>query len=83
MNENWIDKDEVTIGTDIVAIAKQKTGLANFKNTGVIRGFLEVIIQIVLFIYRSTIHPIYRNASLDGVTGFFLVVHFHFRAIIL
>jgi uncharacterized phage protein gp47/JayE len=72
MNESWIDKDEATIRTDIVDIAKKETGLSNFKSTGVLRGFLEVIITIVLFIYKTAINPIYRNASLDGATGFFL-----------
>ena len=72
MQDSWIDQDEKTIRDDIITIAKQETGLTNFKSTGVLRGFLEVIIMIVQFIYRTAINPIYRNASLDGATGFFL-----------
>jgi uncharacterized phage protein gp47/JayE len=72
MNESWIDTEEKAVREDIISIAKQETGLTNFKSTGVLRGFLEVIIKIVLFIYRTAINPIYRNASLDGATGIFL-----------
>ena len=72
MNETWIDKEEKAVRDDIITIAKQETGLSNFKSTGVLRGFLEVIITIVLFVYRTAINPIYRNASLDGATGIFL-----------
>jgi hypothetical protein len=72
MQNSWIDKDEKTIRDDIITIAKQETGLTNFKSTGVLLGFLEVIIKIVQFIYRTAINPIYQNASLDGATGFFL-----------
>jgi hypothetical protein len=72
MNETWIDKEKKAVREDIITIAKQETGLTNFKNTGVLRGFLEVIIKIVLFIYRTAINPIYCNASLDGATGIFL-----------
>ena len=72
MNESWIDKDETTIRDDIIRIAKQHTGLTNFKSTGVLRGFLETIIAILAFTYRSAINVLYKNASLDGAEGFFL-----------
>jgi uncharacterized phage protein gp47/JayE len=72
MSDSWIDKEEKAVREDIMTIAKQETGLTNFKSTGVLRGFLEVIIKIVLFIYQTAINPIYRNASLDGATGIFL-----------
>jgi uncharacterized phage protein gp47/JayE len=72
MQESWIDKDETTIRNDIIAIAKQETGLTNFKSTGILRGFLEVMSRIVVFIYRSAINVLYKNASLDGAEGFFL-----------
>ncbi|MDR1175320.1 MAG: baseplate J/gp47 family protein [Treponema sp.] len=72
MNESWIDKSEEEIRSDITALAKQETGLTNFKSTGVLRGFLEVIIKIVVYIYQTAINSIYQNASLDGATGFFL-----------
>jgi hypothetical protein len=72
MKESWIDTDEKSIRDDIVSIAKEKTSLTNFKSTGILRGFLEVIIAVVAFIYRTAINPIYRNASLDGATGIFL-----------
>jgi hypothetical protein len=51
MRERWIDTDEKSIRDDIVIIFKERTGLTNFKSTGVLRGFLEVIIRIVLFMY--------------------------------
>jgi|GEM_PF-1109511 len=72
MQESWIDIDDEIIRDDIVAIAKEKTGLTNFKSTGVLRGILEVLIVCVSFIYRSAINAIYKNATLDGATGFFL-----------
>jgi uncharacterized phage protein gp47/JayE len=72
MQESWIDKPENVIRDDIVSIAKEKTGLTNFKSTGVLRGFLEVLASVVFFIYKTAINPIYSNASLDGATGFFL-----------
>jgi uncharacterized phage protein gp47/JayE len=72
MNETWIQRDEKTIRDDIIAIGKQETGLTNFKNTGVLRGFLETIARVVIFIYQTAVNPIYVNASLDGATGFFL-----------
>jgi uncharacterized phage protein gp47/JayE len=72
VKESWIDKNERVIREDIIAIAKKETGLTNFKSTGVLRGFLEVIIKIIVFIYQTAINPIYRNASLDGATGIFL-----------
>ena len=72
MQESWIDQDEKTIRADIVQIAKEKTGLTNFKNTGVLRGFLETIVAVVAFIYRTAINPIYTNGTLDGATGIFL-----------
>jgi uncharacterized phage protein gp47/JayE len=55
-----------------VEIAKQETGLTNFKSTGVLRGFIEVMARVVVFIYRTAINPIYRNATLDGATSVFL-----------
>ncbi|MDR1128198.1 MAG: baseplate J/gp47 family protein, partial [Treponema sp.] len=72
MNETWIDKDEKTIRDDIVAIAKQETGLTNFKNVGVLRGLIEVISRAVFFIYRTAINPSYANATLDQAAGIFL-----------
>jgi uncharacterized phage protein gp47/JayE len=72
MNESWIDKDEKTIRDDIVTIAKKETGLTNFKNTGVLRGLIEVISRAAFFIYQSAINPIYRNATLDKAAGVFL-----------
>jgi hypothetical protein len=48
MKESWIDTDEKTVREDIMTIAKEETGLTNFKSTGVLRGFLEVIIKIRL-----------------------------------
>jgi hypothetical protein len=72
MRESWIDKDDKTIRDDIISIAKEKTGLTNFKNTGVLRGFLEVITAVVFFVYKTAINPIYSNATLDGAAGVFL-----------
>jgi len=72
MRESWIDADDKTIRDDIVAIAKEKTGLTNFKSTGVLRGILEVLAACVCFIYRSAINPIYANATLDGASGIWL-----------
>jgi uncharacterized phage protein gp47/JayE len=72
MRESWIDKDDKTIRDDIVSIAKEKTGLTNFKSTGVLRGFLEVLAAVVFFIYKTAINPIYTNATLDGATDVFL-----------
>jgi uncharacterized phage protein gp47/JayE len=72
MQESWIDKTDNVIRDDIVSLAKANTGLSSFKSTGVLRGFLEVLAQVVFFIYRTAINPIYANASLDGATGFFL-----------
>ena len=72
MQESWIDKDDKTIRDDIVVIAKEKTGLTNFKSTGVLRGFIEVIAACVFFIYKTAINPIYENATLDGAADIFL-----------
>ncbi|MDR3356034.1 MAG: baseplate J/gp47 family protein [Spirochaetaceae bacterium] len=72
MMESWIDKDDKTIRDDIISIAKTNTGLSNFKSTGVLRGFLEVIAAAVFFIYKTAINPVYSNATLDGATGVFL-----------
>ncbi|MDR3019899.1 MAG: baseplate J/gp47 family protein [Treponema sp.] len=72
MRDTWIDADDETIRDDIVKIAKEKTGLTNFKSAGVLRGILEVLIACVSFIYRTSINAIYKNATLDGATGFFL-----------
>jgi uncharacterized phage protein gp47/JayE len=72
MNDTWIGKDEKTIMDDILSIAKEETGLTSFKSVGVLRGFLEVIKYVVVFIYKTAINSIYDNASLDGATGFFL-----------
>jgi uncharacterized phage protein gp47/JayE len=69
---SWIDADDAIIRDDIVAIAKDKTGLTNFKSTGVLRGIIEVIAACVSYIYRSAINPIYENATLDGANGIFL-----------
>jgi uncharacterized phage protein gp47/JayE len=70
--KTWINKSEKEIRTDIVAIAKEETKLTNFKSTGVLRSFIEVITKIVIFIYVSAINMIYKNASLSGATGIFL-----------
>jgi len=70
--KTWINKSEKEIRDDIVAIAKEETKLTNFKNTGVLRSFVEVITKIVIFIYVSAINMIYKNASLSGATGIFL-----------
>ena len=72
MRKSWIDTDDKTIRDDIVSIAKENTKLTNFKSTGVLRGFVEVFAACVIFVYKSAINLIYRNATLDGATGFFL-----------
>jgi hypothetical protein len=72
MSDSWINKNENEIRDDIVAIAKEETKLSNFKSTGVLRGFIEVIARVVFAIYRSAINPIYNNAALDSAAGFFL-----------
>lgn len=72
MQDSWIDKAEHEIRDDIVEIAKQNTGLTNFKSTGVLRGFIEVIASSVFFIYKTAINPIYTNATVDKATGVFL-----------
>ena len=72
MRESWIDADDKSIRDDIVSIAKEKTGLANFKSTGVLRGTIEVLAACVSFIYKTAINPIYRNAAPDGASGIFL-----------
>ena len=68
MQDTWIDKAEHEIRDDIVAIAKKNTGLTNFKSTGVLRGFIEVIASVVFFIYKTAINPIYTNATVDKAT---------------
>jgi uncharacterized phage protein gp47/JayE len=72
MQESWIDKSDSVIRDDIVSIAKTNTGLTNFKSTGVLRGFLEVLASVAFFIYKTAINPIYSNATLDRATGVFL-----------
>jgi hypothetical protein len=72
MRESWIDRTDREIRDDIVEIAKEETGLTNFKSIGVLRGFIEVISRVVVFIYQSAINQIYRNAALSGATGIFL-----------
>jgi uncharacterized phage protein gp47/JayE len=72
MQESWIDKTDSVIRDDIVSIAKEKTGLTNFKSTGILRGFIEVLAGVVFFIYKTAINPIYSNATLDGASGVFL-----------
>jgi hypothetical protein len=72
MRESWIDENDRVIRDDIVSVAKTNTGLTNFKSTGVLRGFIEVLAYVVVFIYRTAINPIYSNATLDGATGIFL-----------
>ena len=74
MRESWIDADDKTIRDDIVSIAKEKTGLTNFKSTGVLRGIIEALAACVIFIYKTAINPIYRNATLDGAAGLFLTL---------
>jgi uncharacterized phage protein gp47/JayE len=71
--KSWINKSEREIRDDIVTIAKEETKLTNFKSTGVLRSFVEVISKIVIFIYVSAVNMIYKNASLSGATGIFLV----------
>jgi uncharacterized phage protein gp47/JayE len=70
--KTWINKSEKEIRDDIAAIAKEEIKLTNFKSTGVLRSFVEVIAKIVIFIYISAINMIYKNASLSGATGIFL-----------
>ena len=72
MLKSWIDKSDREIRDDIVAIAKEETGLTSFKSTGVLRGFIEVIARVVIFIYQSAINQIYKNATLQGASGIFL-----------
>jgi uncharacterized phage protein gp47/JayE len=72
MRDSWIDADDKTIRDDIVSIAKENTKLTNFKSTGVLRGLLEVFSVCVSFVYKTAINLIYKNATLDGATGFFL-----------
>lgn len=72
MRESWIGTDEKAIRDDIVSIAREKTGLTNFKSTGVLSGFLEALATVVFFIYKTAINPVYTNATLDGATGIFL-----------
>jgi uncharacterized phage protein gp47/JayE len=72
MRESWINRSDREIRDDIAAIAKEETGLSNFKSTGVLRAFVEVIARVVIFIYQSAINQIYKNATLSGAAGIFL-----------
>jgi uncharacterized phage protein gp47/JayE len=72
MADSWINKSEKEIRNDIVAIAKEETGLTSFKSVGVLRGFVEAIVRVVIFIYQTAINQIYKNATLKGATGIFL-----------
>jgi uncharacterized phage protein gp47/JayE len=72
VKNSWIDQTDTAIRDDIVSIGKKNTGLTNFKSTGILRGFLEVLAQVVFFVYKTAINPIYQNATLDKATGVFL-----------
>lgn len=72
MSDSWINKTEEEIRQEVFVIAKEETKLTNFKSTGVLRGFLEVLIRIVNTIYINFINPILKQTNINTATGLFL-----------
>lgn len=72
MSDSWINKTEEEIRQKVFVIAKEETGLTNFKSVGVLRGFLEVLIRIVNIIYSTFINPIAKQTNINEATGLFL-----------
>ncbi len=68
----WVTKTEAEIRADVITIAKEETGLTNFKSTGVLRAFLEVFIRFVTMIYTGSINVIAKNTNLDTAVGTWL-----------
>ncbi|MBN2536371.1 MAG: baseplate J/gp47 family protein [Spirochaetales bacterium] len=72
MSDSWIGKSEEEIRKDVITISKEETGLTNFKSTGVLRGFLEVLISVLIAAYKNYINPISQQVCIDTATGTWL-----------
>lgn len=70
----FLDKTKDEIKTEIFRIAEEETGIKNYKSTGVLRGFLEVLVIVVFALYDKALNYIYNRADLDRATGFWLAL---------
>jgi uncharacterized phage protein gp47/JayE len=71
MSESWLKLTDKERETRIYNIAKNETGLSNFNEQGVLRGFLRVITSVVNSIYLG-LAELLLQANLDTATGLFL-----------
>ena len=70
--QTFLDKTEEEIKAEIFKIAEAETGLKNYKSTGVMRGFLEILVKVIFSLYDKALNYIYNRSDLDSATGFWL-----------
>lgn len=68
----FLNKTEDEIRAEIYKIAEEETGIRNYKSTGVLRGFLEILVKVISSLYKRAFNNIYNQADLDRATGFWL-----------
>lgn len=67
-----LEKTEDEIREDVFTIAREETGVRNYKSTGVLRGLLETFSKIVSTIYQSFLSPIAKQTNLDTAGSIWL-----------
>lgn len=67
-----LNKTEKQVKAEVLKIAKEETGLTNFKSTGVLRRIVETIFRVIWNLYSLYLNDIYKQANLDTATGTWL-----------
>lgn len=67
-----IEKTDDEIREEVFTIAREETGIKNYKSTGVLRGLLETFSRIVSKIYQAFLTPISQQTNLDTASTIWL-----------
>lgn len=67
-----LNKTEKQVKEEVLTIAKEETGLSNFKSTGVLRRLVETIFRVTWSLYSVYLNDIYRQTNLGSASGTWL-----------
>lgn len=75
MDISFINNSRDEIRDKIINITKEYTGITNMKDTGVLRGIMEVFTEVVTLSYQAYVNDFYKQAIISTATGDFLDSH--------
>lgn len=68
----FVGKTRTEIRNEIFEIAKEETGIRNFKSVGVMRRFVETFAKYIANLYQFVLTPLHTQTDIDHATGAWL-----------